>query len=340
MGRVMCWWAIVLALLLSSAAYSQDPPDHHVWVPIKLYRGYLIVAEGSIGRLQHRHLLIDTAAYPSAIDEELVKDLRLTVSSDDVHVIGGDLASSSALLPELQIGPVEAHALRVEAQDLRPLGRKIGTRIDALIGLDVLSQSNFRIDYEGRQLVFGQVGVLGASVPLKNVDSMAYVDIEVNGQPLHLLMASAASRITVFDSHLASLDNSGRKESASMNLAGKLHSQQFRADRIKLGRVGIGVSEVRVTSAPAPNVPFDGLLAIGSLGFGQVAFDFDHQMFAWQPASGFSNARHPAAADESASPRLPPFDGGNGTAQSARCDSSMPGEARVCPNGVLMPPSR
>ena len=58
------------------------------------------------------------------------------------------------------------------ANDDHGIEKKLGTHVDALIGLDVLGQSSFRIDYEQQQLVFGAVGVLQASAPLKQIDRM------------------------------------------------------------------------------------------------------------------------------------------------------------------------
>jgi hypothetical protein len=72
---------VVLALSHVNLGWSQgamilDPPvpktgslaHHRVKVPIKVYWGYLVIVQGSIGNLQRLNFLVDTGAYPSVID--------------------------------------------------------------------------------------------------------------------------------------------------------------------------------------------------------------------------------------------------------------------------------
>src|SRR4051794_30344685 len=47
-------------------------------IALKLYRGYTIVARGSIGNLKNLNFLIDTGAVPSILDRRIAKKLRLT----------------------------------------------------------------------------------------------------------------------------------------------------------------------------------------------------------------------------------------------------------------------
>ena len=44
-------------------------------IPFHLFGDYLIVVEGSIGNVHHLHFLVDTGAYPSLVDQKIVRDL-------------------------------------------------------------------------------------------------------------------------------------------------------------------------------------------------------------------------------------------------------------------------
>ena len=48
-----------------------------VKMPIRLYWGYLVIVEGSIGNVQKLHFLVDSGAYPSVIDQKIAHDLGL-----------------------------------------------------------------------------------------------------------------------------------------------------------------------------------------------------------------------------------------------------------------------
>ena len=324
--------------LLTEAIFAESPVDRHVWLSAKLYHGYLMVVEGSIGGEQHRTLLIDTAAYPSVIDEDLARKLRLSSTGDQVRLVGGSLKSAATVVPVLQVGPVTAHDLPVQVQDLRAVGKKIGTHLDALIGLDVLGHSNFRIDYAQAQLVFGPVGVLPASAPLRQIDGMTCVDTRINGQVVHLLVGSAASGVTVLGDRAPHIDEQEGKAHKSTNLGGRVSTRQVHVERLALGGTELGPREIFVTAPDnlAP-LPFDGLLGTGTLGFGQVAFDFEHQVLSWQTSETKKRKTTALQASRTINPNQPPLEGSDPMSEPpVRCPS-LQGASAGCTSIVSMP---
>ena len=333
MGHSRIFAGGVTLLLLAGLSVGQSSADRHVWLPIKTYRGYLLVVEGSIGDAQHRKLLIDTAAYPSVIDEELAAKLHLSSRSDELRVVGQTLKSAASEVPVLKVGPIEVRNVSVQVQDLRAIGKKLGTHVDAIIGLDVLAGSSFRIDYEQKQMVFGPVGVLQESTPLKQMGRMTYVDTAINGQRARLLVGSAASNTTVFGNVASRMHATAVKQLQSTNLGGPVDLQQVHVERFGLGAMDLGPLEIQVTdSENLRTLPVDGLLSTGAMGFGQVAFDFEHQMLSWAMAdkprkvtalhdSRAANTGLPVQGND---PMSTVADGCPGLQRSADCRSATP----------------
>lgn len=153
----------VAGLLLLPAVLWADSPQPEI--PFKLYRGYTIVVRGSIGSLDKLNFLIDTGAVPSVVDERVARKLKLVGKAERVTVFSQDVTVREVILPELQLGPVRAESLRVLVRALAFLEEGLGTRVDAMVGLDVLARSNFTIDFAAKKITFGTVDVSGLAIP-------------------------------------------------------------------------------------------------------------------------------------------------------------------------------
>jgi hypothetical protein len=331
MGRIKLLVSVALLLALIGVMEGQISRDQHVWLPFKTYHGYVLVVDGSIGGIPHQKLLIDTAAYPSVIDQDLAHKLHLSSRNDELRVVGKNLRSEAAVVPVVQLGPIDARDISVQVQDLHAIEKKLGTHIDALIGLDVLGQSSFRIDYEQQQIVFGPVGVLQASAPLKQVDRMTYVETQLNGQVAHLLLGSAASNITVFGSVASKMRAGETKQLESTNLSGTVALRLVHVDRLAVGSVDLGPREIQVSdSENLKTLPVDGLLSTGAIGFGQVAFDFERQLFSWEMAGKARKRTTALRGGHAASTGVPPIEGSDPTATVANGCAGLQGSSADC----------
>src|SRR5271168_2920645 len=172
----------------SSSAEAKDSasaelPSGRVDLPIHLYFGYLVVVEGSIGGLEHQNLIVDTGTDPSIVSASIVHDLGIPTRRATLTVANTTADSDSAILPELRVGPVRSQALPVMVQDFHLLESKLGIRVGAIIGLDILGQSSFRLDYSSKSMVFGPVVAKGIALPLGAVSpSLPTVDLLIGGQ--------------------------------------------------------------------------------------------------------------------------------------------------------------
>ena len=89
--------------------------------------------------------------------------------------------------------------LPILVEDLSFFERALPVHIDAVIGLDVLGQSAFEIDYTRWQIHFGSFRPLANSLPLRIEAGLPIVDAELNHLAVHLLMDTGASSLLLFE---------------------------------------------------------------------------------------------------------------------------------------------
>src|SRR5215475_137263 len=123
-------------------------------LPFKIYGKQLIVVQGSISSLEKRNLIIDTGAYPTVIDRRIAHQLSLSGHSEDLDALDQTVSAVAVTIPSIEVGPVRATSVKGLVQDLSEVSRRIGVRVDGLVGVDVLSHSSFVIDYRARKIDF------------------------------------------------------------------------------------------------------------------------------------------------------------------------------------------
>jgi predicted aspartyl protease len=273
---------ILASLLISQTLLAADGP---VEVPFKLYRGYAIVARGSIAGLEKLNFLIDTGAVPSVVDRRIAHKLKLSGSAESLSVFSQNVHAQRVVLPDLQIGPVRAERLPVLVRDLAFIEEGMGVRVDAMIGLDVMAQSSFSINYQSRKMVFGAVEPSQSGVAFDLWPGYVVVQFEVQGQRLHLVVDTGAKDLILFDSRvrgrLARMQTADAKTSA--NMGGESQLQEVRLPAARLGTTDLGSQKAYLLAASPQAVPnFDGLLGVTALGVKRLAFDFDRQAISWE----------------------------------------------------------
>lgn len=331
-----------VVLLFGRVVDAQSTAGNTV-LPMKLYNGYLIVVHGSIGKFTDRNLVIDTGSYPSVVDRGIARKLHVRGENGELYLIEHNIKTQIVVLPEIRVGPVHGENMRVISQDLTELGERFGTRVDALIGLDVLRASSFRIDYVAKTVTFGPVTAAPYSAPLHWRNAHACVDLSVDGQSTHLLVDTGASRLLLFSSHLPWLRAYSDGLRTFNNLGGSFALKEVRGRRLELAGTNLGFGEVYISDASnMAEFDFDGFLAAGALPFRQVTFDFEQQTFGWEPAPGKADAAHTAGRANrnlgamSAASSNPSFltPGLPGTTESCTPDS-LPGPGLGCGHPLM-----
>jgi hypothetical protein len=268
----------------SSKPTHEASPGHHE-IPFQTYRDYLIVVQGSLGGKLKRNLIIDTGTDPSVIDSRAAQELHMAGVVGKLGVHDQVIDAQQAVLPSVQIGTLRAEFLPVLVRDLTSFQQGLGIRIDAVIGLDVLSLSNFSINYTTKRIVFGAAPVSGSSVSFQGAPPWLTVTMEVDGVSLHLLLDTAASGILFFQSRihdrLPQLISLGERKSSNMG-------GDFRLQRVLLATTNFGETDFGQQNAfvvedqEDESREFDGLLGPSALGLKQIAFDFQRHTLSWK----------------------------------------------------------
>jgi hypothetical protein len=271
-GHTFCCLSLLAVLALAGQPLSWGYRDGQ-GVSFDLYRDYLIVAQGSAGPLKGLNFLLDTGANPSVIDRRLAQRLHLQESPASLAVIAGNVPAGRAVLPSLEFGPLRRDNFQVLVEDLSFFQKAFPVRIDAVIGLDVLGQSPFIIDYRSREIHFGSIPTQATSLPLRIQGGLPIVDAELDHVPVHLLFDTGAASLILF----------GPVAPMKISLTiGEFERTQVRLQSLKLGEANFGRQEASLVKGRSNGSrDFDGLLSPTALGITKVAFDLRQGLLAF-----------------------------------------------------------
>jgi len=304
-------FSLVFALLMSGSfatAQSTNAQSSNVYevIPAKLYHGYLMVVQGTMGDLRKRNFAIDTGAFPSVIDRSLAKKLRLVAKREELHVVDRNLNSEAASVPKVEIGSLHLSDVHMVVEDLTEISENFRVHLDAIIGLDVLSSRNFRIDYSAKKLIFDPVDALSMSAPMHRIDAMACMDLQVDERPVRLLLDTGGASVLLFANRLPWAATLTGTAHTYTNLGGTFRLRGVPLRSLALHKTNLGSTPIYVSDARnLSDFHFDGLLATGALPVSRIDFDFKHQLFGWEPSTSkkdVSRIRETAEATPAFSP--------------------------------------
>lgn len=282
---------LMFGTLTSAQTTNAQSTNVYEVIPAKLYHGYLMVVQGSIGNLGKRNLAIDTGALPSVVDRELAKKLHLVAKREELRVVAHNLNSEATSVPSIEIGSLHANNVRAIVQDLTPISENFGVHLDGIIGLDVLAARNFRIDYSDRKLIFDPADALPMSAPMSSVDSMACIDLQVDERPARLLLDTGGASVLLFANRLPWAASLAGTAHMYTNLGGTFRLREVPLRSLALHKTTLGSIPVYVSDARnISDFHFDGLLATGALPVRQIEFDFKHHLFGWEPSTSRKDA--------------------------------------------------
>jgi len=244
-------------------------------VRFDLYQGYCIVVHGSAGPLKNLNFIVDTGTNLTTFNSLIAKKLDLRDEAPtDVVVVTGRERAENATLPWLKFGPVERFNLEINVADLSLFQKYLPVPIDAIIGLDVLGQRPFDIDYPARVIRFGLTAVLPVTIPLRFDGGLAIFDAEIDHRLVHLLFDTGAPSLILY--------KTGNSPDSGVNNAtgrGGDKLEEFKSTRVLLDSLKVGPEEFRhepavvAGNAKSSRLDFDGLMSPAALGISRVSID-------------------------------------------------------------------
>lgn len=251
-------------------------------VPFRLVSGYLIVVDGSIGRLDRLRFIVDTGANRSVIDQGIARTLGLGGASTDMYAFADRVATEEVVAPSLAFGPVRGLKIPVLTADFQPLESRFGFRPDALVGVDVLGERCFTIDYVASSITFECVRGWPAEVAFDPRSPYPVVEALIDGARYRLIVDSGAEAIAIYEraipaGHPIKVD----AEVEALHLTGTQRLKRFTSSHFKIGEHALGRPPVFIMSS-ADDIPgYDGVLGTRWLGT-RVYFDFARQLLGWR----------------------------------------------------------
>lgn len=272
---------VVLTLCLAADSAAQETAE----VPFRLIDGWAIVVEGALGGLPRQKMLIDTGAVPSAINIRLVKQLGLSGSSSELSLMNRSARVERMRVPGVRLGPVALEALDMVAIDLGRIEQALGTRIDAIIGLDLLSRQNFSIDYRHKKLDFAYrptgAGVIPFEIRQEAGGTYILIALESGSERLQILLDTGTRDLMLFARRLrGSLQQlRPRAQDFNLNAAGEDRLTEVEMPSVSLGPLSRRKQKAYVWATPEDQLRgFDGLLGPTAFGAVVVGFDFDRHV--------------------------------------------------------------
>ena len=247
-------------------------------IPLKIYRDFLVVADGQLSGIPGRQtFILDTGTAPSIINLGLVRKLGLATAPSMSAMGGKTVPIQRAIVPEVRLGPIRALSLPVQVQDLSRLERDLGEPVAAIIGLDVLSKSNFRIDYDKAEVEFDFDHPSREWVPVRfdPRSGLAVAQVGLGSKTLRMLVDTGSNNFVLLggnfpDAGWVALRNTSQS-AASLAEQG-VPIREFSAPDIALG--GMHFSQDRAYNVPNRADPgFDGFLGVRALGFRALSYD-------------------------------------------------------------------
>jgi len=157
--------------------------------------------------------------------------------------------------------------------------------VDALIGMDMLSLSNFSLDFVAMNVVFRPLDDPASSVFQKSHSNCIVVGVEVQGHPVFLILDTGAQGIFLYEKRLRSqvphLRVAGRMERGKM--ANRMNVKQVTLPEVRLGPTMLAPT-VFLIQDPPENVlaGIGGIIGTGAFKASRIDFNFDANSLSWK----------------------------------------------------------
>ena len=268
---------MAFSLWVTLGAAAQE----RVQVPFQLIDGWAIVVEGTLGGVAHRKILIDAGTVPSAINLKFVKRLGLSGLSSELSLMNRAIRSERVSVPDICLGPIAVERLNMAVMDLTQIEQALATRIDAVIGIDLLARQNFSLDYRRKKLVFGAIAAAPGQITFETKQEAGgtyiLIPLESGGERLRVLLDTGTRDLMLFQPRLkGSLRQlHPRAQEFNLNAGGRDLLTEVEMQSVNLGQLSRRKQRAYIWATPEDQLrDFDGLLGPAAFGASVVGFDF------------------------------------------------------------------
>jgi len=275
----------VMALALNSTfARGADKPGE---LPFKLVQGFGIVVRGEIGFTKDLNFLLDTGAVPSVLGQRAAAQMGIWGERGSLTLLNKESQAEYATVNEVQFGWIRAARLPMVVVELAHLERRLGTRIDAIIGLDMLVGQDISIDYKHRKITRGLSGLARHSVDVETLTASGapywVVPISLGGVGFRVLLDTGANDLGLFTPRDPKLFKFVRSEMIAHDSAvGEQKAFAMPPMMLALSD-GKFKNQVAITLGEAPGAlrEIDGVLGPTALGITRIELDWEQKCLRW-----------------------------------------------------------
>jgi predicted aspartyl protease len=273
------WGASMAATPRRNPSTHSDHSIPRGSIPVKIYRGFLVVAEGQFGgENTRRNFIIDTGTSPSILNIDAAKQLKLPLTQAKLSAIGRQSETFATTVPEIYLGPLQAFSVPVLVTDLSSVERDLNIPITGVLGMDILGKTSFRLDYGNQMIEFGEIAPAGIPVSLSTGADLPIAEIKIGGKLLRVLVDTGADHLVFFGARPAA--------QLSPNSANSLLQGNSVASAVPVRAVSPLEFEIsgehfhqNAYFVPDSEEPlFDGLLSVRSLGIRVLSLDANRRI--------------------------------------------------------------
>jgi len=284
MGQIKGILAFTIALVTAMPATGQSEPKD---IPFELHNGYLIVVRGSIGKLKNLSFVVDTGTSQTIVDERIARKLHLNhLGSVEQLAPTHVLEMRRTIVEGLSWGGRTFKAWDTLTFDFSSISRYVGKRIDGLLGLNLLCQTSFQIDYQSRKIHFESRPRPENSVQFEPNVPILIVDSRIDGHSVKLLLDTGSDSLAVFADRLPRDGPRPLLGLSGHDVSGPFSFTPVAARQVLLGASGLQDTKVFLIPTTAEAMPYDGFFGPTVLGASKIYFDFDRMRFGWDFIKG------------------------------------------------------
>jgi len=279
-----------ICLLITALAMSSTPArsaDKSGEIPFKLVQGFGIVVHGEIGSRHDLNFLLDTGAVPSVLSQRAASQMGVRGVRSSLTVLNKDIQAEYVEVEGVRLGWVHADRLPMAVVDLAHLDLRLGIRIDAIIGLDLLVGQDISIDYKHRTITRGLSGLARHSISVESLSASGapywVVPISLGGATFRLLLDTGANDVGLFAPRASTLFRPVRNQTiAHQTATGEQNVITLPPMTLVLSDAKFkNQSAVILGEAPGALREFDGVLGPTVLGITRIELDWEQKCLRW-----------------------------------------------------------